>query len=236
MPTALAPINSGELESLGFAFARAALPPQARAALLQLVESAPPRADVKRKSSSVFAVRELLSSIPALADALRDHGVQSLASQALGSTAFPIDALYFDKPPDANWTVPAHQDRMMPVTPADLPNVRRRHGFSYAEPDVATLSTLITLRIHFDLTDSGTGALAIAPRSHLNGVLDEGTITRIPLNTFVRCDAQPGDVLMMRPLTVHRSSPALVPKRRRVLHLVFASAQPAGALRWRRDA
>lgn len=47
------------------------------------------------------------------------------------------------------------------------------------------------------------------------------------------CTAQPGDLLIMRPLLLHASSKASRPQgRRRVLHFLFGPSDPGHGLRW----
>jgi hypothetical protein len=49
---------------------------------------------------------------------------------------------------------------------------------------------------------------------------------------FTMVDANPGDVLVMRPLTVHRSPSGSAPAHRRVLHVVYGDANLARELGW----
>jgi ectoine hydroxylase-related dioxygenase (phytanoyl-CoA dioxygenase family) len=151
----------------------------------------------------------------------------------LGADAFPVDALFFDKQEDANWAVPAHQDRQMPVATSSPGKVRARHGISYAEPQTETLAALLALRLHFDTTTAQSGALCLVPGSHRRGVLSSDDVLTVPPEQCVVCEASAGDVLMMRPLTLHRSASLVGSGQRRVLHVVYATAQPPDGLMWR---
>jgi hypothetical protein len=76
--------------------------------------------------------------------------------------------------------------------------------------------------------------LADVPGSHLGGKLRGAQISAIPAERYTICAAAAGDVLLLKPLIVHRSSPADVPAHRRALHVVDAAAHPGAAVRWKR--
>ena len=221
-----------ELDERGFALRARFVEASTRQVLLDLLAPDTLPGAVRRSSGAVFAARRILSSLPGLAAQLTAARLDSLASQALGADAFPVDAVFFDKHRDANWTVPAHQDRLMPVQRMDSPRVRQRHGGFYAEPSPATLSSLVTLRLHFDDAGATSGALQLVPGSHRNGLMSAQAIRDLPLDRFEHCTATAGDVLVMRPLVLHRSSPAQVPTRRRILHVVYAASPPTDELAW----
>jgi hypothetical protein len=168
-----------------------------------------------------------------LADELQHCGWDALASEVLGRVAFPVDAAYFDKQSTANWSVPAHQDRVLPVAPDSGVTHRMKRGVAVAEPSPSTLARMLALRLHFDPTDENSGALCVAPRSHASGVHGPPQVQEIPLSALVPCSAHPGDVLLMRPLLLHRSSPSKGASRRRVLHVFYTTERPDNGLRWR---
>jgi hypothetical protein len=188
---------------------------------------------------SPYAARNLLWTRPTLAPSLRHLGVDALASEALGAEAFPVNALFFDKPPSANWKVPAHQDLMMPVatevpTETGFSGWTSKAGVVHVEPPVEVLAALVALRIHFDDATVDNGALAVVPGSHLRGKLRDADLAALRPDEFVACETAAGDVLLIKPLVVHRSSPAVSPSHRRVLHVVYASGEPGRELRWKR--
>jgi ectoine hydroxylase-related dioxygenase (phytanoyl-CoA dioxygenase family) len=164
---------------------------------------------------------------------LQATGITALASARLGLPAFPVDAIFLDKSVEANWTVPAHQDRVLPVASDCEGKHRIRDGIPYAEPDAQTLSRLLALRIHFDSTDATSGALCFVPGSHRDGVLSDAAVSHVSLSSFIPCTAHAGDVILMRPLTLHRSSPSQGQGHRRVLHVVYAAYPPTLGLKWR---
>jgi hypothetical protein len=93
---------------------------------------------VRHHSGETYGVRGLLASRPDLAATLGRLGLTQVTAEALGRPAIPIDAIFFDKYPDANWAVPAHQDVVVPVpTHAGLAQVQRqrlRGAQMYGEP------------------------------------------------------------------------------------------------------
>jgi hypothetical protein len=66
------------------------------------------------------------------------------------------------------------------------------------------------------------------------GKLGDAALAAIEREAYVPCPAGAGDVLLCRPLLVHRSSAAVTPSHRRVLHVVYASGEPGAVVRWRR--
>ncbi len=166
-----------------------------------------------------------------LRERLTDAGV-------LPATAVAIQAIAFDKTPAANWKVTWHQDVMFPFARAvnapgyELPT--KKDGVDYARPPRVVLDQLLAVRIHLDDCDETNGPLRVAPGSHDAGVFKSTEIAaRVERHGQVTCLARAGEALLMRPLLLHASSVATVPKHRRVLHLVFHSGEPL-AERWHR--
>jgi hypothetical protein len=222
-----------ELEANGFAIVPGAVGEAARQRLLSLLRPARLENAVRHRSGVVFACRHLLVHLPELAVELRRCGVNSLASQFIGKEAFPIDAVYFDKQSAANWAVPVHQDRVLPVATRSGDRHKTIRGVAVAEPSPATLTRLLALRIHFDPTDGENGALFVRPGSHTAGVLAPEHVQAAALTEFEPCLASAGDVLLMRPLLLHRSPPSRGEGQRRVLHVVYAAEQADNDLQWR---
>lgn len=221
-----------ELEAQGFVTMRGAVSAAQRLPLLGLLDPDRLVGATKHRSGVVFAARHLMATVPVLRAELQACGIDALASSFLGASAFPVDATYFDKQSKANWAVPAHQDRVLPVLPDAKRSFRRAKGVAVSEPSTNTLARLVALRIHFDPTDGDTGALFVLPGSHRAGVLAPDQIKEVPLSSFVPCVAGVGDVIVIRPLLLHRSPPSKGVGQRRVLHVVYASEQPDDGLRW----
>lgn len=215
------------LEEAGFELKRAALGTESLEPLLRLSAPTAVSDPVYHRSGGAFAARGLLRKVPALGRQLEASGIDALASAALGERAVPIDATFFDKHARANWTVPGHQDRIVAVSSTTNRKHRIRDGIAYAEVDAQTLAGLIALRLHFDATDVDSGALCVVPGTHRNGVMTHLQILEVPLERYLPCAAAPGDVLLLRPLLLHRSSPSRSDGQRRVLHVVYAPKELA---------
>ena len=226
-----------DLEEFGFALCRRALGPNQLSSLLDLVQSTSDQIGVRSRGGGAYAARNLLWDRPNTALLLAESGLDLLATDALGAAAFPINATYFDKTADANWAVPGHQDVMMPVerevAEPGFSGWRTKLGVVYVEPPLEVLSKLVALRVHFDDCPLANGALAVVSGSHLLGKLRDAETSAITPNVYTTCAAAAGDVLALKPLIVHRSSPAAVPAHRRVLHVVYAAEQPGEQVRWK---
>jgi hypothetical protein len=176
--------------------------------------------------SGVYGARALLIARPRLRQLLAELHLDDVAAHALGGPGFPIDALFFDKNSEINWAVPAHQDVVVPVpssvTAASVRNLRTRHGATYGEPPVHVLEELVAIRVHFDDSTTASGGLCVLPGSHSRGRWSETNLRHIPPEAFRHYDCSLGDLLLMKPLVVHRSPRATRPVRRRVLHLLYA--------------
>jgi hypothetical protein len=180
---------------------------------------------VRGRRQVAYGARGLLAARPHLRLIFSELMLDRLAGDALGGAACPIDALFLDKHPDANWAVPAHQDVVVPVPfSADLSgvrNLRHRHGLTYGEPADHILQELVALRVHFDDAGLENGGLSIVQGSHSLGRLSGAEILRIPTESYTRYDCRAGDVLLMRPLAVHRSGRSALPTHRRVLNILY---------------
>jgi hypothetical protein len=214
-----------DFEEAGFALKRDVVNAECRALLVRLTIPAAVSSPVRHRAGGAFAARGLLQKVSELGRQLEACGVDALASATLGDRAIPIDATFFDKHARANWTVPGHQDRIIAIAGATEKKHRIRDGIAYAELDAQALAGLVAVRIHFDPTDADTGALCVVPGSHRNGVMTNGQILEVPLDRYVPCAAAAGDVLVIRPLLLHRSSPSRVGGQRRVLHVVYATKE-----------
>ena len=221
-----------ELDGSGFVLCSGAV---GESALVRLLEACVPTVEaeqVRHPSGRTYGIRGLLRSSPQLRSELDATGVSAIAAAALRQAAFPIDAIFFDKEPDANWSVPGHQDRLMPIAAGTAVAKTIRDGIGYVEPSAATLGGLLALRIHFDAVGFGDGALEVVPGSHRLGILSTEAIRAIPLSEYRQCVAARGDVLLLRPLLLHRSGRRVGLGHRRVLHVVYATGHPADGPHW----
>jgi hypothetical protein len=221
-----------QLHEQGFVLREAVVAEAHRERLLSACDPARVPDSVRYRSGAAFAARALLEVVPELSALLLESGMTEVARSVLGDSAFPIDALFFDKRPDANWTVPGHQDRWMPIE-EQVPEARMRDGVPCVRPSADVLGTLLALRLHFDSCGESSGALEVVPGSHCLGVVPDRALAEVGLDRYRTCQAAPGDVLLMRPLVLHRSSPSQEAQHRRVLHVVYAAEQPRAGYRWR---
>lgn len=225
-----------DLEAYGFVLRTNAIPEHALVRLLTACAPTTRTQPVRHPSGGTYGIRGLLWSSPSLRHELVASGVSALADAALGGSAFPVDAVFFDKQPDANWSVPGHRDRLMPIEPGSVAPKTTRNGIGYAEPPQAALAVLVALRVHFDDVGSEGGALEVVPGSHRLGLLSAEALRHVSLADYRPCVAARGDVLVMRPLLLHRSGRRTNAGHRRVLHVVYANEQPTDGLRWKGSA
>ncbi|HSH92637.1 MAG TPA: phytanoyl-CoA dioxygenase family protein, partial [Roseimicrobium sp.] len=160
-------------------------------------------------------------------------------SGVLPATAVAIQAITFDKNPATNWKVTWHQDLMFPfarkVESPDytLPSIK--DGIDYARPPREVMEDLLAVRLHLDDCDATNGPLRVASGSHRHGIFKCVEIpSMLQKSEEVACLAKEGEILLMRPLLLHASSPATAPKHRRVLHFVYHSGSPI-AETWHRS-
>jgi ectoine hydroxylase-related dioxygenase (phytanoyl-CoA dioxygenase family) len=157
-----------------------------------------------------------------------------LARERLGSRAFAVRGLIFDKTPLANWKVTWHQDVTIAVT--DRRELEgwgpwsQKAGTWQVRPPAKVLESMLALRLHLDDSTADNGPLRVLPGSHRAGRLSDAAVSALSHSGTPRdCLVQSGGVLLMRPLLLHASAPATVPGHRRVLHIEYAaSALPAG--------
>lgn len=236
---------AGRVAQNGFALAAGALAPQEVARLRAAVAALSIRADVpvhRRRggrtqaadTSGGYAARGLLALLPELQCVAASPTLRALAETVVGPGARLVRSLLFDKTVEANWAVPWHQDLTLAVRCCDPDTQSRltsagwkpwsvKKGVLHVQPPADVLARIVTLRLHLDDCGVDDGALRVLPGSHRYGRLDVAAIAalrdQIPAAC---CAAEAGDVLVMRPLLLHASSPAAAPAHRRVVHLEWA--------------
>ncbi|HEU0120919.1 MAG TPA: phytanoyl-CoA dioxygenase family protein [Bryobacteraceae bacterium] len=220
----------------GFAILPRVLAPSAIDALVQAIENAP----AARQRAGRGGVRDLLNRVPAVRTLSRSLPLRQLVDPVLGAHARPVRALLFDKTPAANWKVPWHQDLTLAVQARhDLPGYGPwtvKDGIPHVQPPVAVLENMLALRLHLDDCGEHNGPLRVLPGTHALGRLAADEIDELQQSRpAVTCLARRGDVILLRPLLLHASSPAAVPARRRVIHIEYASAVLPQPLCWYED-
>lgn len=185
-----------------------------------------------RLPRSRAGVRNLLSD-PAVFALAHDRRLVEIASQALGSDAFPFKATLFDKSGSANWLVAWHQDTTLPLqSRREVPGWGPwsiKGGVLYAHAPAEALSRVVALRVHLDDSTSANGPLKVLPGTHRMGLLTAPQIQELARTMgSVECIVAKGGIVTMRPLLVHSSSKASKPAPRRVLHIEYATSRDLG--------
>jgi ectoine hydroxylase-related dioxygenase (phytanoyl-CoA dioxygenase family) len=84
-----------------------------------------------------------------------------------------------------------------------------------------------------DPADEKNGCLYVIPYSHKLGILKQSEVNDlVNQGKAVSCIACAGDTLIMRPHIVHRSSKALKPSHRRVIHVEFSAYKLPDGIDW----
>lgn len=181
--------------------------------------------------------RNLLAQSPRINALAHQHSVKQIADKALEAEAFPVRTLFFDKVAEANWKVPWHQDTAIAVhqraDASGFTGWSEKEGVPHVHPPASVLEGIIALRLHLDDCGPDNGPLRVIPGSHTQGILTTEQIDAARKQTpEVICNAMAGDVLALRPLLLHASSPALSPSHRRVIHIEYARHPLPHGLQW----
>jgi ectoine hydroxylase-related dioxygenase (phytanoyl-CoA dioxygenase family) len=220
----------------GFAMVPAVLKPESITKLISALETLGDSKSILKRGG-IFAVRNLLDISPEILALAESEEIRRIVKNVLGEEARPVRGILFDKTPEANWKVPWHQDVTIAV--AEKRDVEGfgpwsvKAGVLHVQPPAGVLENMLSVRIHLDPSGAENGALRVLPGSHLLGRLPECEIAALLAERpAVHCAAARGDVLLMRPLLLHASSPSTTPGHRRVIHIDFAAINLQCGLRW----
>jgi ectoine hydroxylase-related dioxygenase (phytanoyl-CoA dioxygenase family) len=199
--------------------------------------SAVEASDAVRKRGGVYAIRNLLEVVPAVARLATSDKLASVVRSALGNDAFPVRGTLFDKTPDANWLVPWHQDLTICVKQridaAGFGPRTIKAGVHHVQPPTAILEAMLAVRIHLDDCNERNGALRILPSTHRSGRFTaEGVDVAQRGSSPVTCSVRRGGIVLMKPLALHASSAAADPTHRRVIHIDYSSCTLPSGLEW----
>lgn len=213
------------LHEAGYALLQGALTQEACRALAAALPDTPARAGGQRGVPDTASAREVIDALDALAQSLLQAPVRA------------VRAVLFDKTPQSNWAVPWHQDLGIPVRErhecAGFRAWSMKEGIWHVQPPHVVLERMLTLRLHLDDCGSDNAPLHVLPGSHALGRLDGAAVRdRVAQGDAVACPAAAGVVLAMRPCLLHASFKAMRPRRRRVLHVEFASDELPAPLQW----
>ncbi|WP_417384035.1 phytanoyl-CoA dioxygenase family protein [Gimesia sp.] len=212
--------------------------PLSRDTLLQIEDvlgSARDESFRQRRNGSRYAIRNAHLLLPGLRSLLEAGAIRELACDVLEQPVTLVSATLFDKQPGANWFVPPHQDLQTPIQGrTEAPgwiNWSVKAGQQYAEPPLEVFRQMLAVRVHLDECPGENGALEVVPGSHRMR-LSEEDVSLIPERAFRLCPVDVGEVMLMNPLLVHRSRSSRLPKRRRVLHVVYSAAVLPQGIEW----
>jgi len=191
----------------------------------------------KAVGSTGYAKRNLLQTIVEVAALANSRAIKDLVTPVLGTDAFPVKGILFDKTPDANWKVAWHQDTMICVRERiDTPGYGPwsvKDGVTNVMPTADVLAGVVTVRMHLDGCGVDNGPLRVIPGSHQAGLLSGEAIDQWrETGELITCSVCSGGVLLMRPLTLHASSSATSPRHRRVIHLEYSASALPNGLHW----
>jgi hypothetical protein len=235
LPPAIGIAN--QLDDHGFTILSAVISSKAVGQLVEAVGAARPAdAAARVKGDRVYALRNLLT-VPAMQELADSPAVRRLVEPVLGPAARVVRGLLFDKTPGANWKVAWHQDLSIAVRRrveiAGFGPWSIKAGVPHVQPPVGVLRDMLAIRLHLDDCGPDNGPLRVLPGSHAEGVLSpeqvEAWRRRVPP---VACCVPAGGAMLMRPLLLHASSPAVTPGHRRVIHLEYGGGDLPGDLEW----
>lgn len=181
--------------------------------------------------------RNMLSFVPDIREMAACPEIRSIIDSILGSRAFAVRAVFFDKTATTNWKIFWHQDSTITVRERrDAPEFvgwSTKEGVLHVVPPAEILADMLAVRIHLDDCGPENGPLRVLSGSHKFGWIPESDLPLWRERTQqVECHVQRGDVVLMRPLLLHASAAAISPARRRVVHIEYAFRELPHGLEW----
>lgn len=196
--------------------------------------------DLLSRGGVVYAVRNLLDHRPVLAKVLVQLALEPVLAELVAPHWRLVRLQYLDKPVAAGWSLPWHRDRAIaiedPVPARESPGLSRKAGVWHVTAPPGVLRDMLAIRLHLDDVDGFNGPLEVVPGSH-DGPDEMMRFDQPPAHRRSRrIECRAGDILLMRPLLLHRSgSPSGGQTRsRRVLHYEVGPPEPGlPGVRWR---
>lgn len=218
---------NAHIDSQGFALYPAVLDSNTVAQLTQQLQN----------EGSLHGIRDVLNKYPIVRQLAESETILNLVQSVLGENARPVKALYFNKTLGHNWNVAWHQDLNITVKQQIYMSGFHRwsvkQGIYHVQPPTSLLENMLTLRIHLDNATKDNGALQVISGSHKHGkIAKEDLNNKIEQGEIIICEAQAGDVLLMRPLLLHASHKNLSLNQRRVIHIEFTAQALPEPLQW----
>jgi hypothetical protein len=203
--------------------------------LRRAVSELPDREEVRRKRS-VYGVRNLLEICPTARDVATRPEVRRFAAAVLGERAFAVRAIFFDKVPDANWSLFWHQDNVIAVKERrEVPGFvawSQKAGVWQVQPPSEILAQMVAVRVHLDDCGFDNGPLRVLPGSHRCGWIDDELDDWKSRVAEVICTVGSGGIVAMCPLTLHASTASEAVGHRRIIHIEYAAADLPAELEW----
>lgn len=203
--------------------------------ILNEINSADSQKDTFRKTSDLFAIRQILKEIPKLNETIFNENLRNLIQEFIGNDFFVVKSIYFDKPETSNWYVAYHQDLTISVDKKiELENfnfwTKKQNQFA-VQPPIEILENIVTIRIHLDETNEENGALKVIPKSHSKKIYRPETIDW-STEKEVSCDVNKGGVMLMKPLLLHASGRTINNQKRRVIHIELSNFNLPNEINW----
>ncbi len=185
----------------------------------------------------LHGIRNAEKKFECIAKLANSEKIMAKARSILGDKPQLVRAILFDKNPEKNWLVSWHQDKTVSVNKKqhidDWGPWSLKDNTHHVQPSESVLNNMVTFRIHLDNSNADNGCLKVIPNSHSRGILKQTTIDDIVKKAeFIECEANAGDLLIMRPLILHASSKAKFPTHRRVIHMEFCGYDLPDGICW----
>jgi ectoine hydroxylase-related dioxygenase (phytanoyl-CoA dioxygenase family) len=203
--------------------------------IIYAINNAPSNSNTFRRTEDLFAIRQFIKGIPAVAPIIFNENLKSIVTRLFGDGYFVTKSIYFDKPAQSNWFVAYHQDLTISVDKKQEidgfgPWTVKQDQFA-VQPPVGILQNNFTIRVHLDEVNENNGALKIVPGSHKKGIYRAETID-CATEKEVTCNVGKGGVMLMRPLLLHSSGRTTNHRSRRVIHIEFSKATLPAGIAW----
>jgi ectoine hydroxylase-related dioxygenase (phytanoyl-CoA dioxygenase family) len=202
--------------------------------LAHLIDGADNSGSLFRKTTDLFAIRQVLKELPQLNEIVFNVKIREIIRELFGDSYFVVKSIYFDKPGNSNWFVAYHQDLTISVDQklnidGFGPWTVKQNQYA-VQPPLEILQSNFTIRVHLDDTNENNGALKVIPSSH-HGI-NRPELIDWSKQTEVICDVNAGGVMIMKPLILHASNRTTNDKKRRVLHIEFSEDELPDELNW----
>lgn len=229
MSNLLTSATLSQLESHGFAIVPGLVDHALRRRLIRDIEES-----ICDSSAGVRGVTRRIAGVGRFA---RSENIRALVEGVLGSQARLVRSILFNKNADMNWQVAWHQDLAIAVQQRiqieGFVSWSAKDGTPHVQPPVEILEQMLNVRVHLDAADDTNGALWVSPGSHRLGRLAVADAAGVAKRLGKQlCEVGAGDVLLLRPLTLHASRKVSSNRTRRVIHLEFAGVALPAPLEW----